>query len=274
MVREGRGRETAERCWSPGRTAPSRPDRPRCPGCRRTPPRGSRRSAARSSSSTCRSSSRWPRQRRQGWPSRRGERSRPCSVRTASTVASSHRRRGRPAATARRSPPSSGHRFASCCPASRATSLRRSPLHRRCWSARSGPSVRSFSASGTRNGVTLPTHGVGSTPKSGGDLRHTPGVVPKTNGNAVEGLRPSFARAARSAAAAASPTAIPPVFAGPSAIAASDASYFVCRISTCAGRQESLRRGTQRSPQLRLVNRADLRGALSRDRAGSRPRSR
>src|SRR6478672_1124164 len=46
-----------------------------------------------------------------------------------------------------------------------------------------GPCVRSISALGTRNGFTLPTHGVGSGVVSGGDTRQTPGVVPNTKGN-------------------------------------------------------------------------------------------
>src|SRR5918912_1430777 len=40
-----------------------------------------------------------------------------------------------------------------------------------------GPSDRSISALGMRNGLTFATHGVGSTPNAGGDLRHSPGAV-------------------------------------------------------------------------------------------------
>ena len=46
-------------------------------------------------------------------------------------------------------------------------------------------------------------------------MRHTPAVVPNTNGNGVVGLRPSFARASSIAAAAVSPAAIPPSFSAP-----------------------------------------------------------
>ena len=60
--------------------------------------------------------------------------------------------------------------------------------------------------------------------KSGGVGRQTPGVVPITGVNGPK--RPSLARAASIAAAAASPAAIPAAFAprGVSATAASDVS--------------------------------------------------
>ena len=82
--------------------------------------------------------------------------------------------------------------------------------------------------------MTFPTHGVGSGTVSGGETRHTPGVVPKTNGNGVVGLRPSFARAASIAAAAISPASIPPVFAGPFGIAASEAAYCAASVASAA----------------------------------------
>jgi hypothetical protein len=78
-------------------------------------------------------------------------------------------------------------------------------------------------ASGIRNGLTLPTHHAGSTAVSGADTRHAPAVVPCGNGYGVPGgSRPSSSRACSMAAAAASPAAIPRVFAFPSGIAASD----------------------------------------------------
>jgi hypothetical protein len=85
-----------------------------------------------------------------------------------------------------------------------------------------GGSESSIATSGTRNGRTFATHGAGSSPNPGGDGRHSPGPEPNTNVN--DPPRPSFARAASIAAAAASPAAIPPASAGPSGIAASDAS--------------------------------------------------
>ena len=97
-----------------------------------------------------------------------------------------------------------------------------------------GPLVRSIAAFGTRNGVTFPTHGVGSGTVSGGETRQTPGVVPKTNGKGVVGLRPSFARAASIAAAAISPALIPPVFAAPFGIAPSAASYWAASVASAA----------------------------------------
>ena len=57
-----------------------------------------------------------------------------------------------------------------------------------------GPSVRSISALGTRNGRTLPTHGAGSSPKLGGVGRQAPGVVPKTK---RERSAPAIVRARR-----------------------------------------------------------------------------
>jgi hypothetical protein len=51
--------------------------------------------------------------------------------------------------------------------------------------------------------------------------RHSPGSVPTAKRKGPK--RPSLARAASSAAAAASPVAIPPAFAGPGAIASSAA---------------------------------------------------
>jgi hypothetical protein len=56
----------------------------------------------------------------------------------------------------------------------------------------------------------------------GGASRHSPGFVPKTKVNGPP--RPSFVRAASIAAAAASPAAIPPVFAAPSGTEPSEAS--------------------------------------------------
>jgi hypothetical protein len=102
-----------------------------------------------------------------------------------------------------------------------------------------GPSVRSISTSGTRNGCTLPTHGAGSRATvpagpCGGPSRQSPASVPSTTVN--DPNRPSFARAASMAAAVASPTAMPPAFAGPSSIAASDSLYGVRSAPCCAGK--------------------------------------
>ncbi len=79
-----------------------------------------------------------------------------------------------------------------------------------------------MSTLGTRNGSTFASQAVGSTTNAGGVGRHSPGREPITTSNGPP--RPSFARAASIAAAAASPAAIPPAFAGPSGTAASDAS--------------------------------------------------
>jgi hypothetical protein len=68
-----------------------------------------------------------------------------------------------------------------------------------------GGSERIIAALGTRNGRTLPTHGAGSKAKVGGVGRHTPGSEPMGKSNGP--LRPSFARAASIAAAAAAPAA-------------------------------------------------------------------
>ena len=103
-----------------------------------------------------------------------------------------------------------------------------------------GPSVRSIRAFSTKNGRTLPTHGEGSTRKSGGDFRHAPGVVPNTNVTAP--LRPSFARAASIAAAAFPPTLIPPSFARPGGIFASDVSYWAWRTGSWEGTRSATTR--------------------------------
>ncbi len=86
-----------------------------------------------------------------------------------------------------------------------------------------GPSERNQRASGIRKGRTLPTHQAGSTAVSGGDTRRAPGVVPCGNAYGVPGgSRPSSSRERSMAPAAASPAAIPRVFAFPSLIPASD----------------------------------------------------
>ena len=88
-----------------------------------------------------------------------------------------------------------------------------------------GPSVRSISTFGTRNGFTFPTQAAGSLATipvgpCGGASRHSPASKPSVNWNVPK--RPSSARAASIAEAASSPIAIPAVLAGPSGTAASD----------------------------------------------------
>ena len=85
-----------------------------------------------------------------------------------------------------------------------------------------GGSERIIAALGTRNGRTLPTHGAGSRANVGGVGRHAPGSEPMGKSNGA--FRPSFARAASIAAAAALPAAMPPSLRGPSGTAASEAS--------------------------------------------------
>src|SRR5437764_1729698 len=73
-----------------------------------------------------------------------------------------------------------------------------------------GPSVRSISALGTRNGRTFPTHGAGSFAKLGGVGRQTPGAGGYSVGGGPK--RPSFCRAISIALAVASPIATPAAF--------------------------------------------------------------
>src|ERR1700747_3233495 len=70
-----------------------------------------------------------------------------------------------------------------------------------------GPSVRSISALGTRNGRTFPTHGAGSFKKLGGVGRQMPGATGYGGGEGPK--RPSFSRAVSIALAVASPIATP-----------------------------------------------------------------
>src|SRR5215207_7851108 len=83
------------------------------------------------------------------------------------------------------------------------------------------------------NGVTFRSHPAGSLTNPGSAGRHCPGNVPVVKPGAPN--RPSFARATSIAAAAASPTAIPPVFAGPSGIPATDVIHFAASAGCCAG---------------------------------------
>jgi hypothetical protein len=93
----------------------------------------------------------------------------------------------------------------------------------RRWPAHLGPSERNWDGLSTRKGFTYAIQANGSLAKNGRSGRHAPGVNPAVNLN--EPNRPSFVRAAIIAAAATSPAPIPPTFAGPSATAASEASY-------------------------------------------------
>src|SRR4029434_6986841 len=70
-----------------------------------------------------------------------------------------------------------------------------------------GPSVRSISAFGTRNGRTFPTHGAGSCAKFGGVGRQMPGAGGYRVGGGPK--RPSFSRLVSIALAVASPIATP-----------------------------------------------------------------
>src|SRR5215212_204385 len=79
-----------------------------------------------------------------------------------------------------------------------------------------GARLRNSSALGSTNGSTSLSHENGSMRVAGATGRHSPGSVPALNRNDVN--RPSPARAAIIAAAAASPVAMPPAFAGPSGI--------------------------------------------------------
>src|SRR5918995_7455398 len=89
-----------------------------------------------------------------------------------------------------------------------------------------GPFDMNLAGSSTRNGFTSFSQAFGSFTNRGRTGRHSPGRVP--TGNRYGPKRPSFVRAAIIAAAAASPTAIPPAFAaGPSEIAPSEAAYCV-----------------------------------------------
>src|SRR5205809_4392642 len=73
-----------------------------------------------------------------------------------------------------------------------------------------GPSVRSISALGTRNGRTFPTHGAGSFAKFGGVGRQTPGATGYGVGDGPP--RPSFSRLVSIALAVASPMVTPAAF--------------------------------------------------------------
>src|SRR3954453_17404791 len=73
------------------------------------------------------------------------------------------------------------------------------------------------SALGSTNGVTSLSHENGSMTMDGATGRHWPASAPVLNRNDVNRWSP--ARAAIIAAAAASPVAMPPAFAGPSGIA-------------------------------------------------------
>ena len=93
-----------------------------------------------------------------------------------------------------------------------------------------------MSTFGTRNGRTKPTQGAGSAATiplgpCGGPGRQSPGSEPGTN--VKDPPRPSFCLAISIAEAAASPTAIPPVFAAPSGRLASDVSYSACSAASC-----------------------------------------
>ena len=112
-----------------------------------------------------------------------------------------------------------------------------------------GPSEMNQRAAGIRNGRTSPTHHAGSTAVSGGETRHSPGSVPCGNGYGVPaGSRPSCSRARSIAAAAASPAAIPRVFARPSSIAASESRNSPA-VSAAAADTTPPVRGTRPSPR-------------------------
>src|SRR5881275_1767371 len=86
-----------------------------------------------------------------------------------------------------------------------------------------GPFEPYRDGSAITNGVTSLSHAFGSLACAGTSGRHWPGRVPGENRNAPP--RPSRARAASIASAAAAPTAIPPSFEGPSGTASSEAMY-------------------------------------------------
>src|SRR5215207_5461593 len=90
-----------------------------------------------------------------------------------------------------------------------------------------GPAVRNCDELSMRNGLTPPTHGVGSrmgSPVVGSVSGHQcPGAVFGTHCDGPK--RPSFCRAAIIASAAASPAAIPRALKGESGTPASEAVY-------------------------------------------------
>jgi hypothetical protein len=97
----------------------------------------------------------------------------------------------------------------------------------------SGPSERNCEGLRIRNGFTSFSQALGSLTNAGSTGRHTPGSKPTAKRN--EPKRPSSVRAAIIAAAAASPTAIPRVFANPPGTSASEAAYRAASAACCAG---------------------------------------
>src|SRR5438132_2925194 len=98
-----------------------------------------------------------------------------------------------------------------------------------------GPSVRSISALGTRNGRTFPTHGAGSFRKLGGVGRQMPGACGYGVGEGPK--RPSFSRAVSIALAVASPMVTPAALdpGGLSGRPAMYVSYCGCSVGCCTG---------------------------------------
>jgi hypothetical protein len=96
-----------------------------------------------------------------------------------------------------------------------------------------GPRARNRADFRSRNGLTLPTHALGSLIIAGGVGCHSPGAVP--TGNRKLAKRPSFSRAASILAAVAAPTVMPPSLARPCGTLASDVAYSASSAGCCAG---------------------------------------